>query len=174
MPTQSPTPPENVGPIAQSQQRPTGEQVSRGSKRGDVFLRLKNGELANVRFALAERECLDYLMRVQPQHFNVLLRLCRDDSRDPEMSEADWQKSIEFLKNETRDLRDDDTVRPLARNVLLSSYQVTTDGPVLTQPFELAGQDEKQVADMVDRRVDEDLPKFMRDFLRGDDSDRSR
>ena len=175
MALQSPTPPDNAKSWRQQQGRPLrGEMPRHEEEQRDVFLRLKNGELANVQSALAERACLEDLLRIHPQHFKVLLSLSRGDAPDPTVPETTWRESVEFLKNETRDLRHDGTVRPLARNVLLSSYQVTPDGPVLSQPFALTSQQEKQLADAIDQRTDTHRAQFLRRLLEGDGPGPSR
>ncbi|MBX9791027.1 MAG: hypothetical protein K2Y37_19075 [Pirellulales bacterium] len=67
-------------------------------------------------------------------------------------------------------------MRPSLRNVLLSSYQITSEGPVLVQPFEMTTEQEKQLADLVEQQIDEYQARFVRDMLArlDQDNDRSR
>ena len=162
MSLQAPTPPENLGPMEQHRARPAGEQVPDDQERRKLILRLKNGEPEEARWALAERNILDRLLRIQPQVFDVLLRLCRGDV--PQTQDVTWHESLEILKKR-RDVLDDGTVRPLVRNVMLSSYQMTPDGPVMTQPFALTNQQDKELADLIEHQVDEHQMTFVRDIL---------
>jgi hypothetical protein len=171
MSLQTPTPPDNAGPSEQQLKRPAGEQVPDDHQTADLILRLKNGELAEARLALAERNILDRFLTTQPRHFEVLLRLCRGDV--PESPDAAWRKSLEVLK-QRRSVLDDGTVRPLTRNVILSSYKVTPDGPVMAQPFALTNEQNRELADLVDRQLDENRATFVRKILSGIDNDRSR
>lgn len=173
MSLQVPTPPENFGPMEQHGARPAGEQVPDDQEKAKLILRLKNGEQAEARLALADRDSLEQLLQFQPQVFDVLLRLCRGDV--PQKPDATWRESVEILKKR-RDLLDDGTVRPLVRNVMLSSCQMTPDGPVMTQPFALTNKQDKEFADLIEHQVDEHQMKFVRNMLSrlDKDSDRGR
>ncbi len=140
-------------------------------EKGELILPLKNGEFANAELALAERHILDHFLKTRPRHFEVLLRLCRGDV--PQSPDAPSRESVEVLKKR-RSVLEDGTVHPLTRNVMLSSYQMTSDGPVMTQPFALANKQGKELADLVDRQLDDNQAAFVRKVLSEIDNDRSR
>jgi len=150
--------------------------VSRRNPEDQLVLRLKNGSQANVRLALTERNSLNDLMRVFPQHFKVLLALCMHSgtAQSHPGAESGLQESVDFLRDQYRVVLIDGTVDPLTKNVLVSSYQETPDGPMLTQPFALDSPGQKRLADMIERTADEFTLKWIRDILLSDEEGRSR
>jgi hypothetical protein len=139
-------------------------------ERKDPILTLKNGAKANATHALMMRDVLEMLLRVHPAEFATLLETCRSDADGKTPRPALSKAAIKCL-NDCGALEPDSTVRPLARDVLLSSYHVAPDGPVLTQPFALATAEEKRAADGILEDADRRNERRLK-FLRRNDGDR--
>ena len=131
------------------------------------FLPLKVGQPSNVRLALIERAELAHLLKTEPQHFSVLLDLAREQSAAPDRStEAAQKRSIKYLKSIGYISKATGTIRPLARDVLLSGYQLTPDGPTIVQPFVLETPEDRQLADRIQLLLDQHLHHWLRTFGR--------
>jgi hypothetical protein len=118
-------------------------------------LPLRKGGQANVRHALGDIERLGLLLRHDPEHFYALLAIA--EGRPEEAKPA----SIDFLKN-TGLLTKEGVMRDRERAVLLSSFEVVGDGPVLAMPFDLRAEGAVEIIERVQRQMTEDL----RDILR--------
>ena len=136
--------------------------------RKDPILTLKNGAKVNSRHALAMRDLLEGLLHHHSEEFAALLELCRSEpgSESRRLS----QEAVQCLKDHGS-LDADGAVRPIIRDVMLSCYHVTPDGPVLTQPFALATMGEKRLADQLEEDADRRFQKWVRN-ARKDKGDR--
>jgi hypothetical protein len=144
-----------------------------GKNRKDDFLTLKNGAKVNARHALAERSRLERLLRNHPDHFGALMRLSKAQAAGSnQFDQTTIQESVRFLKN-NGDLLKDGQVRSIVRDVLISSYQETPDGPVMTQPFLLASKEDKRIADRIEEDADQRFQEWLRE-ARSDKDDRGR
>lgn len=124
-------------------------------KEEEPILPLKNGSTANVRHALAERRNLERLLRHAPQHFDILLKLCQGTTAEAiARSGIPAEESLKYLQNDTV-LQKDGTVRPIVRDVLLSSYQVTPDGPAITMPFAFTTHEQTEMVDAIQQQINE-------------------
>lgn len=119
----------------------------------DQILTLKNGAQAPVRAALAECSSLRVLLRQHPHHFQVLLQLMNSDHAQERAREAALKQSIRFLRSSAY-LEKDGGLRALVRDILESGYQVTPDGPVITQPFLLTTEEDKAAAERAERLLE--------------------
>lgn len=133
-------------------------------ERKDPILTLKNGAKVNGRHALAMRDLLEALLRHHPNEFATLLELCQSQpgSQPPPLSQA----TIRCLQDHGS-LDADGTLRPIIRDVMLSSYHATPDGPVLTQPFTLATIEEKRIADGLDDAADRRAKNWIENARKG-------
>lgn len=119
----------------------------------DCILILKNGATASVRGTLADCIDLRLVLRRHPHHFDALLSLLQTDGRSSlQSNDARLSESIVFLRKRAY-LDDDGRVRARIRNAVESSYQVTSEGPVITQPFLLASDAEKASAERIEQQM---------------------
>ena len=135
------------------------------------ILQLKNGGHADVRHALIECHRLDRLMRVYPQHFDVLLSLCRSEPAVPGRQNTS-KNSVQFLKTHGSLLKDG-TVRPLVRDVLLSGYQITPDGSVVTRPFAISSPEQEQIVETIQQEIYQNFADAVRRAASPDEPGRS-
>jgi len=146
---------------------PEKEGMQEGGK--EFSLQLKNGNHANVRHALAERSNLERMLRSNPQHFSVLLALCQAHTAEESgVSPVPAPESMEFLKTDGT-LESDGTVRPIVRDVLLSSYQITPDGPTLTMPFVFSNPEEPLAVDRIEQQIRQRFKNWLRERPSDDD-----
>ncbi len=145
-------------------------------KEEEQLLALKNGSRHNARHALAEWRNLERMLRHHPHHFNGLLALCRHQeptaAGQPELLPAD---SITYLKTDGV-LGKDSEVRPIVRDVLLSSYQITPDGPAMTLPFAFSSHEERLIFERIANQTNQPFKTWLRNALSGrnDDEELSR
>lgn len=139
----------------------------------DHILTLKNGSKDSAHAVLAVVGDLRYVLRNHRRHFELLLSLAQADANtQPQSDDIAFKESMKYLKMSGY-FDKDGTIAPRVRNVLESSYQVTPDGPVLVQPFALATDAEKAIAD----RAEKELVDWFADRLRDspdDDTGRRR
>jgi hypothetical protein len=153
--------------LGHQRRRPETERMPRGEN--DLKLQLKSGAEVNVRDALAECDDLERLLRLHSRDFQVLLGIARgriDPDRSANLSPAERQ-SVDSL-TEARYLIDK-AIHPMTRDVLLSAYHETPDGPAIVQPFKLANTHEKLIVERVASRMDDRSAKWMRKFFGGDE-----
>jgi len=106
---------------------------------------LKNGSRADVRHALLLVAGLAAELRHDPVSFHTVLAVAQGRA-----GELD-SKSIDALKGTL--LRPDGTLSAEDRDILLSSYHMVGDGPVLLNPFQLASTQDRLVVERVERQV---------------------
>jgi hypothetical protein len=92
-------------------------------------LQLNNGHMLNVRCGLLYYNSLKTLSELEPEIFRSVLSLARDPSIEIQREHLDRVKQIGGI------LQPDGAIKDAVRNVLTSSYQETTEGPVLINPF---------------------------------------
>lgn len=133
-------------------------------RKNDPILTLKNGAKVNARHALAMRDLLEALLHYHPDEFAALLNLCQlsPGSTASPLS----QRAVQCLKDHGS-LDANGALRPIIRDVVLSSYSITPDGPVLTQPFALATPEEKCLADGLEQDADRRAQKFIENARKG-------
>jgi hypothetical protein len=135
----------------------------------DHILTLKNGGKAFARIALADSIDLRYVLQHHRRHFDVLLSLMRSEGAStPQSHRASLNESIRFLRRRAY-LEEDGSLRARIRDVLESGYQVTPDGPVITQPFLLATDADKAAADRAATQLDNWFANGMRGLFDVDD-----
>ncbi len=129
----------------------------------EQMLTLKNGELAPVRRAIVLVGFLSDLLESEPQKFQTLLDLARvgNTSLLPDKSKV-TQEAVRYFERHAY-CDNDGNIDPVVRNVVLSAYQATPEGPVLIQPFRLANAEEKAIAE----RMEMQLVNWLRKGLRG-------
>ena len=126
-------------------------------------LPLKNGATVPVRQGLGEAFSLRNLLQTHPQHIEFLLKLARgaDLATDSRRRDQAYQQSLRFLRDAGK-LQADSTVHPLTRDVLVSGYQRTPDGPMITQPFVIAYANDKSLGDRIQAEFETALGKLLR------------
>jgi hypothetical protein len=120
-------------------------------------LLLKNGKLVNVEDALIELEGLRETQESFPGEFQAMVALAQGR---PQEAHPRHLKSLRRYGLIGRD----GALWPLTADVLLSSLEMSPEGPVLVNPFKLSSQAEKLLAE----RADDDLGRRIRESaLRG-------
>lgn len=117
-----------------------------------AIVSLKNGETMESQLAWDYLDSLRLLLEEHPKHFLALLAAARGNERLP-------RGNIAQLLRRHRYLRNDRSIDPDYRNVLLSSYQETPEGPVLANPFAPGDQYE---ADQLTKTREADDAKWRR------------
>ncbi len=126
-------------------------------------LPLKNGGATEIAVGLVTADILRDLLEKQPEHFEVLLALARGQNQDLPVRSLAYLRRDEFLMKGA-------VIKPLYRDILLSSYQQTPDGPVIVNPFRLDDEaDARAVQSVADSRGRPDRIKWLFDQIFGDD-----
>ncbi len=117
---------------------------------------LANGAVVEARPAVAAWERLGTLLATAPDEFRSLLALAegRGSDADPQHFESLWASYL--LENDVR------TIRPVVRDVLLNSYVVTEEGPIVA-PLRLQSAGDLPGAEWAQRTIDQ----LRRDVLFG-------
>jgi len=127
-------------------------------------IRLKSGATVGAREAAAVWRDLAALLTVDPDDFRSLLALAQDRPGDADQRHLKSLRAGYFLENDSR------TIRPVVRQVLLNSFELTPEGPVIA-PLRLKDAADRPVAEQALKERD----KWVRDFASGSkDKDRSR
>ncbi len=130
------------------------EHLTKGPK--DKF-KLKSGGEINVvggHFAVLQ---LQALLDKSPEDFRTLLAIARGNPQDA------VPDSIERLKGGFLHPRTCEVHPPILRDILLSSYQETPEGPVLVNPFQL---NQATDAQEVERQTKEGLNWLVREAFK--------
>lgn len=125
---------------------------------------LKNGARLDVRIALAEWRALVGLLEAQPQVFRAALEMARGHDQPPSVLRTLRRNWLTFRTGE---------LRPPVRDLLLSSYRETPEGPVMTFPARLADEESRVAVEQDERRVAEVLRRLADHFLANDERDGS-
>jgi hypothetical protein len=149
------TPPRNKTILGMAFMSKSGKRHGGRLQQEGYELPLRKSGRANVRHALGQVERLALLLRHNPEHFYALLAVAegRPEEAKPE--------SVAFLKN-TGHLTQDGAMREWQRDVLVSSFEVAGDGPVLAMPFDLRAEGAVDIIEQVQRQMDEDLKGVLR------------
>ena len=117
---------------------------------------LADGIVVDAREAAGVWRDLAALLTVNPDEFRSLLALAqgRPGDADPSHFESLW--AGDFLEMDQR------TIQPVARSVLLNSYEDTREGPVIA-PLRLQDEADRLVAEQALAQRDQ----WQRDFLFG-------
>lgn len=107
------------------------------------LLPLKNGGHVEASLGQALLRMLEGLLERHPDDFHALLAII--EGRTEEAPSA----RVEALK-EAMLLRPDGSVIPGLRDVLLSAYQQTQEGPVLVNPFQLESNDQARALEQAE------------------------
>jgi hypothetical protein len=91
-------------------------------------VRLKKGGQICLEAALIHLGALQILLDDMPNHFPTLLAIAREDQYKTDQESVSVLRYYGFL-------RQDDTIHPGLRDVLLSAYEEIPDGPLLSNPF---------------------------------------
>ncbi len=132
-------------------------------ERKSRILRLKNGvqiEASEGRIRLMD---LEGLLEHHPDHFKGLLALAR--GKQEEVS----AETIRFL-GESRIFLRAGEINPDVRDVLLSAYQETAEGPVLVNPFRFTSVEEAREMEREEKR---NADRLIREIFE-DDDDRNK
>jgi hypothetical protein len=141
--------------------RPGTETLTEQDKRPHITL--ENGAVVDAREAAAVWRDLDALQAVDPDEFRSLLALAQGRPSDADPQHFKSLRSDDLLK-------DDHSINPIAREVLLNTYKITHDGPVIV-PLRLRDEADRSVAEQALAECDQ----FVRDVAFGrKGKDRSR
>jgi hypothetical protein len=119
-------------------------------------LRLKNGAMADVRLAMYVLEELRVKIDQSPEAFQALLALAHGHPDQADPYQVDGLKRRGWVGK-------DGHVRQDVADVLLSSLEMTPEGPVLVNPFKLQNKREQRIAD----KAQEDGDRFWLDIVYG-------
>ena len=128
-------------------------------------LSLKKGSDADVLLALSQLDHLGAMLRVRPERFLTLLALAQGRPEEAKQEHITHLTKSGFISK-------DGSISQDLRELLLSAYQMTGDGPVLVNPFKLQTNEDKRKADRADRQIDRFWEKFLSGPNKGGRSDR--
>lgn len=110
-------------------------------------LRLKNGVEVDARKAYVDWRMFVGAEKETPAHVQALVALARgDDGSVPSNVRLALQSTYEDW------FASDGSLLPLIKDVVLSAFRDTPDGPVIVNPFQLTSQADAEVFDRVERR----------------------
>lgn len=116
-------------------------------------VRLKNGTEIDARTGLAELEQLKYWYDRDPAYFNALVALAQGRRDDVLPAHLDFLREAHYLG-------EGDDLNPTTRDVVLSAYRQSPEGPVLVCPFSLRDRDEAlELENLLDEKELRDLRK---------------
>jgi hypothetical protein len=121
------------------------EKNEASEERTTPKLRLKNGAMCDVRVALEDRSLLNFMHEVHPEHFQSLLALAKGQAEHAVPDHVAWFEERGYVTA-------DGGVREDLRDVLLSSYQTTREGPMLLNPFALDKPEDLDIINAVQRK----------------------
>ena len=128
---------------------------------GEYQISLKNGSRHDLRIAQAIWEALAPLITTHPDLFAAALNLANGIAPSPAMSR---ELRREFMTLENGELR------AIIRDVLLSSYQETADGPILISPFKVESPADRQAFEECEKRAARNTTRMVtnKDIFRDD------
>ena len=112
-----------------------------------------DGRRIDVRRALVRMYSLQALLDGDPQHFEALLGLARNETK------VYSEDSIDYLKRRGC-LAADGTILPDVRDVLLSGYQAVGDGHHVGYPLRLEGQADRLIVQEVAEQIQQQANKI--------------
>jgi hypothetical protein len=132
--------------------RPDGLKRATLTKKEKPRLTLKSGAVLNAREAIAIWEDLEFLLDDNPAEFLSLLALAQDRPSDAD------PKHLESLQADTL-IGKDNMIDPLVRDVLLNSFELTKEGPVIT-PLRLLDEANLPIAQQGEKELHRWVRKF--------------
>jgi hypothetical protein len=141
-------------------QRGKDRQLVKNEQRPKI--RLKNGSEVDARGAYVIWRMLE-LEEPQSPQLQLLLAMARGNE-----STVSTVPNTEFKTHHRVWFLKDGALHPVAKQVLLSAYRDTPDGPVIVSPFQLNSQQDIELLAVIQRQHDRSLRRFFRDM--GDDS----
>jgi hypothetical protein len=126
--------------------------VTENAKRPTITL--KNGALVEARQAVAVLEDLDTLLTNAPDEFQTLLALAQGRDADANPQHFKSLRAHTFL-----DWHDGRTIQPLVRDVLLNSFEMTPEGPVIV-PLRLQDAADLPAAEQAQAELDRWTSRF--------------
>lgn len=123
-------------------------------------LTLKNGVVANAAMALFEYRLLSRLQKSDPERFAVVLRMAHGE---PARMSRHQRK---VFQNRTACTDENGNIRPLLRDVLLSSYTETAEGPVLANPFAFRDARDRELTEDIQRGYERSVQKWIDEIRR--------
>ena len=130
----------------------TGEDFQ---KRVNKTVLLKNGALISTELALILLSGLRSLLENEPEHFKTLLAVANGDKQRIDQESTTVLRSQSFLD-------EDNCILQSMRDVLLSAYQETKEGPIVGNPFRLLDLRDARALEGIDKQR---KAKFLRDVL---------
>jgi hypothetical protein len=127
----------------------------------DPILRLKNGGQIKAGEGRIQWRDLTALLQQEPDLFRALLALALGR---PEAMSAEHRKRLRYIGGF---LERDGSIIPYVRDVLLSAYQETAEGPVLVNPFILESEEQ---AREFERRDNEAADWLLRELRKKEDA----
>lgn len=131
---------------AQSQGRLDAGAVTENANRTTITL--QNGAVVEARQAAAVLQDLDTLLTNAPDEFASLLALAQGRDADANPDHFKSLRAHAFL-----DWHDGRTIQPLVRDVLLNSFQQTSEGPVIA-PLRLQDAADLPAAEQAQAELD--------------------
>ena len=119
-------------------------------------LRLKNGAQIEADWGNANYFALQGLLEQEPEAFHSLLEVARGGLR------AIPEGHLSVLRNALL-LRPDGTVTPGTRDVLLSAYRETPDGPALVNPFQFTSEEEVRREEQAEKNELDRVRRWLRE-----------
>lgn len=129
----------------------------------DRKLTLKNGTSISAAAGDTNYDLLSKLLEKEPALFQTMLAIARNPKAEVPIKDVRFLAHAGFLTNRTRTMNED------MRNVILSSYTETPEGPVLLNPFKLETEEEASYLQEIEKQGNVRLRKFLGNTL--DDTD---
>jgi hypothetical protein len=115
---------------------------------------LKNGAVVDARRAVTIVEQLQIELASHPEEFKSLVALAEGRPQDADPAHFEELFACAFLEN-------DHAIEPIVRDLLLNSYQVTPEGPVVV-PLRLQDAADLPAAQRAQRQSDRQLRSILR------------
>lgn len=142
----------------------TGEQTADSTGGRDARMRrdhqegpkftLKNGDQIDARWAILLYDRLRAMQAVHPKRLKSLLALAPDRPNDVPTDHLELFKEGGLADSAG-------AISPDVRGVLLSSYQQTPDGPVLTNPVRFASAADRAAVERINRELNQRFRSFL-------------
>jgi hypothetical protein len=125
---------------------------------------LKNGGQIEARTGMAYFDCFCDIQAQEPDDLRALLSLAQGQCEEVPAAVIDGLRDTGFLEA-------DGSLKPGPRDVLLSAYRETPDGPVLVMPFVLK---DEEAARVFERMEQQGIERLIRRLRRDRDKDEGR
>jgi hypothetical protein len=138
---------------SRSQGGPDAGKLTEDAKRPTITL--KTGAVVDARQAVGEHQALETLLTNAPDEFQSLLALAQGRPADANPKHFQSLRAHTFL-----DWDDGRTITPLARDVLLNSFEMTREGPVIA-PLRLQDAADLPAAEQAQGELDHQFKNFL-------------